>query len=59
MVFDDFFSTVNSHSEVEDPPFFWNEILLDSHIYASYVHRIPLDTKSSVQLHNEWLVPPG
>ena len=32
----------------------WN--IIDSHIYNSYVHRIPLD--SSVQLHDEWLTPP-
>ena len=58
MVFDDSFSTVNSQTGTEDPPSFWNEISLDSHIYDSYVHRIPLDTDSSVQLHDEWLTPP-
>ena len=58
MVFDGSISAVNCHSEVEDPPSFWSEISLDSHIYDSYVHRITLDTKSSVQLHYEWLTPP-
>ena len=58
VVFDDSFSTVNSHAKEEDPPSFWNEISLDSHLYDSYVHRIPLDSDSSIQLHDEWLTPP-
>ena len=58
MVFDDSFSTLNSHSEVEEAPSFWNEISLNLHIYYSYVHHTPLDINSSVQLHDEWLNPP-
>ena len=53
MVFDDSFSTVHYHSEVKDHPFFWSEISLDSHIYDSYAHRIPLNINSSVHLHDE------
>ena len=49
---------MNSHAKEEDPPSFWNEISLDSHLYDSYVHRIPLDSDSSIQLHDEWLTPP-
>ena len=58
VVFDYQFSILNYHSAVEDPPSFQNKTSLDSRIYNSYMHRIPLDTKSCVQLHDEWLTPP-
>ena len=58
MIFDGSFSIINSHSEVDYPPSFWNEVSLDSYIYDSYIHQNPLDTNSSVQLHDEWLTPP-
>ena len=58
VVFDYFLSTLNSHSEIEDPPSFWSKISLDSHIYDSYIHLIILDTNYFAQLHDEWLPPP-
>ena len=58
VVFDDSFSTVNYHAKEEDPPSFWNRMSLDSHLYDSHVHRIPLDSNYSIQLHDKWLTPP-
>ena len=53
VVFDDTFSTVISIDEDENPPSFWNDIDLDSHI-----HRIPLDEDENAELRNDWLTPP-
>ena len=52
------FSTVNSHAKEEYSPSFWNKISLDSHLYDSHVHHIPLDSDSSIRLYDQWSTPP-
>jgi hypothetical protein len=57
VVFDDGFDTVISHSTTDNPPSFWQDIGMDDALYAQHVHRIPLDSDSTVQLGSEWLTP--
>jgi hypothetical protein len=57
VVFNDGFDTVISHSTTDTPPSFWQDIGMDDALYEQHVHRIPLDTDSTVELDSEWLTP--
>ena len=57
VVFDDTFSTVESLHANADPPPFWDQIGLDETVYSAHVHRIPLDSDSTLRLSSEWLTP--